>query len=518
MADKIVGMYVHQHWPYNHPYAARTWTLEDWRGYADGLQRLGFNTILIWPLIEMMVEPLHRSDQAYLRRMGQVIGMLKGEFGMRVMIALCPNVWAIGEVAHRAPIEDRHFFYCDVRVNPADRAAVKAMIRCRERIFAVLREVDAVTIIDSDPGGYPGSTNADFVNLFVEHRKMFDRVRRGIELIYWVHAGWQGYSRFYATGHFEFGREEEFLDTMRRLAEANLEPWGLANGLEFAQRLGLQDRVIGFNYGAIEGEPAFPFTNYTIESAHAIGARPMPRGVLGNAQTHCVQIPNTFAFVRGALGQPVSDQDCVALAEDLILGHGALIQRAWQALAGPRGKVTDALPDAAMSTSPSLSAAGSDEAEAADACAAELDALAGESLMTGPLRGLLFGSPARFIDDLVLQLRVKSTSVRLVGALNGGGDWRGPLRDFVAAVDLWQAKHGYKNRWHWPDLFEALKKMGFPEVDRAVLTGLDFLEDTGFDRVKIHYYREETHTLIILQALKRALIGAPRLGDRGGQR
>lgn len=31
---KIIGMYVHQHWSYNHPYCARTWTLEDWRGYV----------------------------------------------------------------------------------------------------------------------------------------------------------------------------------------------------------------------------------------------------------------------------------------------------------------------------------------------------------------------------------------------------------------------------------------------------------------------------------------------------
>lgn len=30
---KIVGMYIHQHWPYKHPYAVHTWTLEDWQGY-----------------------------------------------------------------------------------------------------------------------------------------------------------------------------------------------------------------------------------------------------------------------------------------------------------------------------------------------------------------------------------------------------------------------------------------------------------------------------------------------------
>ena len=34
--QKMIGMYAHQHWPYNHPYAARTWTLEDWRGYKAG--------------------------------------------------------------------------------------------------------------------------------------------------------------------------------------------------------------------------------------------------------------------------------------------------------------------------------------------------------------------------------------------------------------------------------------------------------------------------------------------------
>jgi hypothetical protein len=26
---KILGMYVHAGWPYNHPYSARTWTVED---------------------------------------------------------------------------------------------------------------------------------------------------------------------------------------------------------------------------------------------------------------------------------------------------------------------------------------------------------------------------------------------------------------------------------------------------------------------------------------------------------
>ena len=84
-------MYVHQHWPYNHPYAARTWTLEDWRGYADGLKRLGYNAVLIWPLLETMPNPLTPSDHANLHKIACVIDMLHEQFGMRVYIALLPK-------------------------------------------------------------------------------------------------------------------------------------------------------------------------------------------------------------------------------------------------------------------------------------------------------------------------------------------------------------------------------------------------------------------------------------------
>ena len=60
----MIGMYVHQHWPYHHPYAARTWTLEDWRGYADGMKQIGYNSFLIWPMLEIVPDPPTASDRA----------------------------------------------------------------------------------------------------------------------------------------------------------------------------------------------------------------------------------------------------------------------------------------------------------------------------------------------------------------------------------------------------------------------------------------------------------------------
>ena len=85
-APPVLGMYVHEGWPYNHPYAARTWTIDDWRGYADGLKRLGYNTMAIWPALEITTQPLSPSDRANIEKTAEVIDVLHHEFGMRVFI------------------------------------------------------------------------------------------------------------------------------------------------------------------------------------------------------------------------------------------------------------------------------------------------------------------------------------------------------------------------------------------------------------------------------------------------
>ena len=172
LVDGVVGMYVHEGWPYNRPYAARAWTLEDWRGFAGGLKQLGYNSIMIWPMLETMPDPLTPSDRASLEKHARVIDMLHNELGMHVMIVLCPNIVGNAE-ARQATYEIRHFYYSEHFVNPADKAAMAKMIAWREKLFRYLAHADAVSIIDCDPGGYPGSTDAEFVALLGEHRKIY---------------------------------------------------------------------------------------------------------------------------------------------------------------------------------------------------------------------------------------------------------------------------------------------------------------------------------------------------------
>ncbi len=483
-SNKLVGMYVHQHWPYNHPYAARTWTFEDWHGYADALHQLGYNAILIWPVLETMPNPLTPSDRAHLAKIARVIDMLHQEFGMRAYIALCPNVVANNAEAAKSTFEKRHFFACDARANPADANAMHAMLEWRATLLATLKQMDGVAIIDSDPGGYPGSTNAEFVELLAGHRQLLDKLRPGIELIYWMHVGWLGYGRFYQTGTLSFSTEEESVDMLTRLKERNLEPWGLANGMAAAQKLGLESRVINFNYGRIEGEPSFPMTNFGGSSAYKGGAAPSARGVMGNAQTHCVQLPNTFAFARGASGQPVTEHDYVLFANNVLPGLGELIVRAWKALAA-----TDLEP---MRLS-----------------CRELSEIPDERLaQPGRLKGLLFGSPRRFINDLVMMLQLRAAFETLRVAADNNKPTKHELDDFVVQARAWQEQHGYENSWWWPNLSETLHKLNSPEVNAVLDNRFDPFAnpklapgETPFQYVARKLREEESFTPRLLTAL-----------------
>jgi hypothetical protein len=487
--DRVVGMYIHQHWPYNHPYAARTWTVENYRGYADGLKKLGYNTLVIWPLLETMPDPLTPSDQANLEKISKVIDVLHDELGIQVFLTLCPNIVGNNQEAAKLPFQKRHFFYSDRFVDPGDPVAVKRMIDWREKLLRPLAKMDGVAIIDSDPGGYPGSTNDQFAHLLGEHRKMLDRLRSGIELCYWMHVGWEAYCRFYQTGNFEWGTPAEAVDVLTRLEKVNPKPWGITihtmepppNGtdLNLAERFGLASSALAFNYGAIESEPSFPMTNFGDDAAFKAGQASAPGGVVGNAQTHCVQLPNTFAFARGATGKtPPTERDYVEYADGLVSGQGQLIVQGWQALA-------------ANDPGPMRGAAD------------KLEGLANRELTPGSLKGLLFGDPGRFITDLVMELRLKAAYRDFVVASEKNQDIRAPLQHFIAAADAWQQRHGYECAWSWPKLAETLKTLKSPAIDAV-------LDEKGegsipSDRVADQLRKMETYTSRLLEAMKETL-------------
>jgi hypothetical protein len=482
----MVGMYVHQHWSYNHPYAARTWTYEDWTGYLDGLKKLGYNTVLIWPVLETIPNPMTPSDQENLDKLARVIDFAHDQLDMRVLITLCPNVVARDAEAAKYTFVERPFFYCDLRINPADAVAMGNMIAFREQLFTPLKKADGVFIIDSDPGGYPGSDNLEFVSLLNMHRTMFNRLNPDMELYYWIHAGWEAYCRYYETGEFAMGENTEVQEAIRLLAKADPEPWGIASGRgpDIANDLGLRGKVISYQYGGIEGEPSFPLTNFNSEYAYRSGQQQGPRGTMGNAQTHAVQLPNTFLFARGATGQPMpTTEDYVAFANRLIPGHGDKIVTGWQVINSPAAAPIRAAVEA-------------------------LRPLQNQSLEAGDLKGLLFGDPQRFIKDLVQMLDMRATLEDLHAAAMANADpadLTPLLQAFVNATGTWQNTHNYKNNWVWPRMEEALLKVD-PEKFTPLFQERSYTGEgnTPFERIQSGYKHVETFTPRLIEAMRQS--------------
>jgi hypothetical protein len=490
---RLIGMYVHEGWSYNRPYAPRAWTDDDWHGYLEGLSHLGYNMFSFWPQIEVMPKPLTPSDQAKLDQHRRVIDMAHREFGMKVWVTLCPNVAPIDDYARRVPFENRLFYASDLRVNPADRQAMDAMMARRELLLKPLAAMDGLVIIDSDPGGYPNSTNKEFVDLLVRHRQLLDRLRPGgIELVYWMWAGWQAYARYYSTGDFVWQTEPEFVDALTLLKDRNPEPWGIANGWQYAAKLGLQSKVVSFNYGAIELEPVLPVTNFGPHAGgdpYASGKERTPRGNQANAQTHCVQLPGTFAFAQGARGLPLTNNDYLRFANDLIVGQGAAILAGWQAIGGmDSGRMRHA--------------------------AAALAPLAKAKLEPGPLRGLLFGDASRFIRDLYMMLRLKAACSDFMAAADQGRPVFIPLTEFVSWLDRWSAVTGYQGWWGWAaggNLNASLQKLKSPLLDdffkHSGLTALKNGVGTPQQRITALNCANETETLRLIRILKQELWG-----------
>lgn len=498
--DKIVGMYIHQHWSYNHPYAARTWTFDDWIGYLGGIRRLGYNTVVIWPMLEIMPNPLTHSDSLYLSKIADVIQTAQAKYQMRVYLVVCPNVSARNEEASKYTFEKRPFFQTDDRVDPADPIVLGELMEQREALLRPLARADGLFLIDSDPGGYPHSTNLEYVYLLGAYRRVLDRLRPDMELYYWTHFGWEAYSRFYADGRLKVAAQDEIREVIRLLLKQGYEPWGITGSryendiVEIAKSVKMEDRVLTFKYGAIEREPSFPFTLYNCDTTYRSGLDIGERGIIGNAQTHCVQLPNTFLFARAALGLPAEKADFIAFANELVPGYGELIVEGWEALQSDNPQHMNQVADRLS------------------------DAIHKANFHAGPLSGLIFGDPSRFIRDLALQLNAMGSICRFVAIVNEQPVTSRGVKDALATLiqsfEAWQRVHGFSGNPRSPhipgkmeELMIALTKLNNKELS-DLLTRRDIENipgESGFGKARKYLQEMETFTPKLIVAMKHAL-------------
>ncbi len=464
--EPIIGMYVHQHWGYRRPYSARTWTLDDWRGYADGLHALGFNTVMIWPMMETLPDPLTPSDVAHLEKMRAVIDLFHDR-AMSVFTTMGPNVIGNAEAANYA-FEERPYFRCDRRLNPHDPDEMDTLYRIRRAIIGeYLRDADGFVMIDSDPGGYIGSVNQDFVDIMRRHMALFAETSPHAYLYYWMWLGWETYNHFWEdalAGKTRYNWSTIGPDcaaTVRLLLEHPEDRWRLfccMNDVHkpIISKLGVQARTLYNPYGLVEGEPVVPLTNYSperIRDGLAQYERNLtPLGVFANAQTHVAQLPNTFIFSHYAQGGTEATLDVAGSAKELFPKCGTLLADAWMAMGGEDTARMRAL-------APQIA-----RADAGGAAA-------------GRFAGLLFGDPQRYLADLALMLPFRAAMLDFAAAYKAGADWRARLGEVAATWKAWQRQTGFADAYFGPvaDLLHPiLKELGDPAIDQVLCENDDF--------------------------------------------
>ncbi len=108
--------------------------------------------------------------------------------------------------------------------------------------------------------------------------KMLNRLRPGIELVYWMHV-WVAWPTPSSKRRENFAgvRQKKPKTSMVRLNKLPLHPWRITihtlnpppNGtdLKLAEKFNVASNSLAFNYGALEGEPSFPMTNFGGEAA-----------------------------------------------------------------------------------------------------------------------------------------------------------------------------------------------------------------------------------------------------------
>jgi hypothetical protein len=342
------GLYVHACWLYNYPFATRRWSHKDYDHMFRLLKLLGYDRVMLWPMMEGIPMPMSAEDADALRDYRKIIEDAHQE-GLEcwLTLSLCTTDQKIAE----KPWLNRNLYAVRKDVRLDDPAQAEPWFQHEAAMVAILNNADAYVTIDSDPGGYVGAKAEDFVKVFQHDRRTIDRVGvrpKQQKVMPWVWGGW-GIKSW----------EEPLAPRLARLAHelevykaAMKDGWELMpgrNGGEYgcgrfnmglAEKAGLMPYSTLMLYDSIEGEPSPPNTKLQFENIRRALTQEGPcaataRGCFGNCQTAILELPNIYFFVRAARDPGYLNKTDKAVLTDFagfLGGPPELLVPAWSCL------------------------------------------------------------------------------------------------------------------------------------------------------------------------------------------
>ena len=182
-------------WPLNYPYAFRSWKEDDWKRFVDIAWAQRINLFYLWPFMEIVPLPMSAEDEAYLQEVRRVIDYAQNQRGMEVWIMQSANRIGVSDCGSTDPRVRTYWVMgkCQQDMNPADSAQLARIMAHFEAFYRIVNNADGFCMIDSDPGGWPGSPLSDQTRIFNGARQLLDRYNvhgKATKLIDWMWLGW----------------------------------------------------------------------------------------------------------------------------------------------------------------------------------------------------------------------------------------------------------------------------------------------------------------------------------------
>lgn len=310
------GFYIHAGFVYEHPFAVRRWTRQDYTSMFTLLRSMHVDRVMLWPMMELAPSPLSESDAAYLADVRLVVEDAHKR-GLECWLTCSPNL-SSRETIRGVPDIRNRVWHPHERIFQFDRREeLDAFVRHMGTLLEHLNNADAYVFIDGDPGGYSGARPPEFLAMLQGIRRELRRIApgRAAGIIHWVWCGWG------ADWEKDGIWKSDLAALVRNLLSAMkkdtpVEPWGLLPGrhlieargngravMELVDEAGLMDRSTLMLYEIVEIEPSPPAVVIQFDDIRRVLRQEcryasVARGVMANAQTPLTSLHNLFYFAR----------------------------------------------------------------------------------------------------------------------------------------------------------------------------------------------------------------------------
>ncbi len=323
------------------------------------LKELGYDRVMLWPLIETIPIPLSAADTRDLYQYREIVTEAQ-HARIECWLVFCANLTARPEAS--AKLWKDRTLMPNLRVMHFDNSPEKsAYLEHRAKIISILNNADGYVTIDGDPGGYAGAKPEDFLDVFRADHDVLQKYGthpRSQKVIPWIWCGW-------GTRGVWQEPIQPFVETELNLLKTNLpEPNEFLIGqcrspfacrrinVDLAQKLNLTSQSSMLCYESVEYEPATPSAKLQFEEIRNTLREEQSflnnsRGLMGNAQTPIMVLPGIYFFARAA-----RDTNYLSKSDGQILhdfakflgGDPALLIPAWTCLRLGLKELPDALP------------------------------------------------------------------------------------------------------------------------------------------------------------------------------